>query len=105
MKHKKLIELYVLLLSRGNPRKRAALYKKMNVFHSIGEHCLYQPTTLPSEPNLVSIGNNVNIETKGYGHGAGMSQWGAQAMALEGKKCEDIIKHYYTDVEIEEYEK
>ncbi len=61
MKHKKLIELYVLLLSRGSSRKRAALYKKMNVFHSMGEHCLYQPTSLPSEPNLVSIGNNVNI--------------------------------------------
>ena len=61
MKHKKLIELYVLLRSRGNSRKRATLYKKMKVFHSMGEHCLYQPTSLPSEPNLVSIGNNVNI--------------------------------------------
>lgn len=61
MKHKKLIELYVLLLSRGNPRKRANLYRKLNVFHSMGEHCLYQPTSLPSEPELVSIGNNVNV--------------------------------------------
>lgn len=61
MKNKKLIELSVLLRSRGNPRKRASLYKKMNVFHSMGDHCLYQPVALPSEPNLVSIGNNVNI--------------------------------------------
>lgn len=41
--------------------------------------------------------------TKGYGHGAGMSQWGAQAMALEGKKYDEILKHYYTGVEIETY--
>ncbi len=61
MKNKKLIELYVLLLSRGNPRKRAGLYKKLGCFHKMGEHCLYQPISLPSEPNLVSIGNNVNI--------------------------------------------
>lgn len=61
MKNKKLTELLVLLQSRSNPRKRAELYRKKNVFHSMGEHCLYQPTGLPSEPNLVSIGNNVNV--------------------------------------------
>ena len=47
--------------------------------------------------------NKIIFTTKGYGHGAGMSQWGAQAMALEGKKCDEILKHYYTDVKIEEY--
>lgn len=47
--------------------------------------------------------DKIIFTTKGYGHGAGMSQWGAQAMALEGKKYEEIIKHYYTGVEIEEY--
>ncbi|MBR5535132.1 MAG: acyltransferase [Clostridia bacterium] len=61
MKHKKLVELYALLMSRSNPRKRAEIYRKMNVFHSMGEHCLFQPVSLPSEPELVSIGNNVNI--------------------------------------------
>jgi len=47
--------------------------------------------------------NKIIFTTKGYGHGAGMSQWGAQAMALEGKKYDEILKHYYTGVEIEEY--
>lgn len=61
MKNKKIVELFALLRSRGNPRKRAEIFRKMNVFHSMGEHCLYQPIALPSEPNLVSIGNNVNI--------------------------------------------
>ncbi|AEI38723.1 stage II sporulation protein D [Paenibacillus mucilaginosus] len=40
------------------------------------------------------------ITTFGYGHGVGMSQWGAQGMALEGRKAEEIVKHYYTGVEL-----
>ena len=42
----------------------------------------------------------VTITTKGYGHGVGMSQYGAQGMALEGYSYIEILKHYYTDVEI-----
>lgn len=38
--------------------------------------------------------------TLGSGHGVGMSQYGAQAMALEGKKYKDILLHFYTGVEI-----
>jgi stage II sporulation protein D len=38
--------------------------------------------------------------TKGYGHGIGMSQYGADAMAQEGKTYEEIVKYYYQDVEI-----
>ncbi|WP_426450474.1 stage II sporulation protein D [Paenibacillus sp. S-38] len=40
------------------------------------------------------------ITTFGYGHGVGMSQWGAQGMALEGRKAEEIVKHYYTGIEL-----
>lgn len=36
----------------------------------------------------------------GYGHGVGMSQTGADALAKQGKNYEDIIKHFYTGVEI-----
>ena len=36
------------------------------------------------------------IETKGFGHRVGMSQYGAQAMALGGSDYEQILKHYYT---------
>lgn len=36
------------------------------------------------------------VATKGFGHRVGMSQYGAQAMALEGRGCEEILKHYYT---------
>lgn len=43
---------------------------------------------------------NILITTKGYGHGVGMSQYGAQGMALKGYKYNDILKYYYQGVEI-----
>lgn len=44
--------------------------------------------------------DNIYITTKGYGHGVGMSQYGAQAMALNGYNYKDILKHYYQGVEL-----
>ena len=38
---------------------------------------------------------------KGYGHGVGMSQWGAYGMAQEGKAAEEIVSHYFRDVAVE----
>lgn len=43
---------------------------------------------------------NIKFLVKGYGHGVGMSQTGADSLAKEGKNCEDIIKHFYVGVEI-----
>lgn len=40
------------------------------------------------------------ISTKGYGHGVGMSQYGANAMAEDGADFEEILLHYYKGVEI-----
>lgn len=39
--------------------------------------------------------NNVNITTRGYGHGVGMSQYGANGMANAGYGYKDILSHYY----------
>lgn len=49
---------------------------------------------------IKKIDNNVVITTKGYGHGVGMSQYGAEGMAKEGYTYDQILKHYYKDVEI-----
>ena len=49
---------------------------------------------------IKNINGKVIIHTKGYGHGVGMSQYGANGMALEGYKYNEIINHYYTDVKI-----
>ncbi len=44
---------------------------------------------------------NVTFAGKGYGHGVGMSQWGANRMAKDGKKPEDIVTHYFKGVKVE----
>ena len=36
----------------------------------------------------------------GFGHGVGMSQYGASALAKQGKKYPEILNHYYTDIKI-----
>lgn len=42
----------------------------------------------------------VTFEGRGYGHGVGMSQWGAYAMAKNGANAEEIISHYFKDVDV-----
>ena len=49
---------------------------------------------------LKQVGSNVIINTKGYGHGVGMSQYGAEGMAKEGYKYDEILMHYYTGTKI-----
>ena len=44
----------------------------------------------------------VYISTLGYGHGVGMSQYGANAMAKKGYKYDEILKYYYTGIKINE---
>ncbi|MEE1049549.1 MAG: stage II sporulation protein D [Clostridia bacterium] len=45
-------------------------------------------------------GDKITFVVRGYGHGVGMSQNGANVMAMNGKTCEEILKHFYTDVSI-----
>ncbi len=56
---------------------------------------------LRSSNFTISLGDKVTITTHGYGHGVGMSQYGAQGMAKEGYTYDQILKYYYTDVKIE----
>ena len=46
--------------------------------------------------------DKIKFSVKGYGHGVGMSQTGADTMAKTGSTYEDIIKHFYVGVEIKE---
>lgn len=43
---------------------------------------------------------NFHIQGRGYGHGVGMSQWGAGTMAEQNLSYQDILKHYYQGVEL-----
>ncbi|MCJ7618195.1 MAG: SpoIID/LytB domain-containing protein [Desulfobacterales bacterium] len=44
--------------------------------------------------------HGVLLKGKGYGHGVGMSQWGAYGMAQAGYSYQDILKHYYRGIKI-----
>lgn len=44
--------------------------------------------------------DKIMVHTRGYGHRVGMSQYGAEAMALSGSSWEEILFHYYRGTEI-----
>lgn len=54
--------------------------------------------------SITKKGNDVVIDTVGYGHGVGMSQYGAEGMAEEGYKYFEILKYYYTGTVIKKIE-
>ncbi|MEB3199144.1 MAG: SpoIID/LytB domain-containing protein [Synechococcaceae cyanobacterium] len=65
------------------------------------------PPALPALPALPSSATmdpaaapTLLVIGKGFGHGVGMSQWGAYGMALQGKDYQQILRHYYRGVEL-----
>lgn len=52
---------------------------------------------------LTALGDTITITTKGYGHRVGMSQYGADAMAVQGSNFEEILAHYYKGTELTYY--
>lgn len=50
--------------------------------------------------DMVINNDNITITTRGYGHGVGMSQYGANGMAKEGFTYKEILNHYYQDINI-----
>jgi SpoIID/LytB domain protein len=54
---------------------------------------IVQPVNAATTPN--SVPKSFAISGSGWGHGLGMSQYGAYGMALDGKKAPEIISHYY----------
>lgn len=49
---------------------------------------------------FVQVGSNIIINTKGYGHGVGLSQYGALGMAKEGYRYKEILEHYYVGTDL-----
>ena len=71
---------------------------------------LYKGTQLRSKLDLYStafiitiVGDTVVITTRGYGHRVGMSQYGADAMAVKGSSFVEILSHYYKNTELVNY--
>lgn len=51
---------------------------------------------------VINENGNIKFSVKGYGHGVGMSQTGADSLAKQGSSANDIINHFYTGVEIKD---
>ena len=82
---------------------------KIKIFHSGKEAILngndfrtkIDPMLIKSTLfTITKEGDEIRLEGRGYGHGVGMSQWGANVMASEGYSYGDILKYYYQGVEI-----
>jgi stage II sporulation protein D len=59
------------------------------------------PETLPSNRVAVRMRKKtLVVEGRGWGHGVGMSQWGAEGLARRGAIHEEILEHYYTGVSV-----
>ena len=56
---------------------------------------------LPSTAFMITaVGDHIIITTKGFGHRVGMSQYGADAMAVNGSTYDEILSHYYRGTEL-----
>jgi SpoIID/LytB domain protein len=51
--------------------------------------------TPPSETGPVTLGSTVRFHGRGYGHGVGLSQYGARGRAIDGQSAATILAHYY----------
>lgn len=54
--------------------------------------------------SMKATADGVTVETKGFGHRVGMSQYGAQAMSEAGNTYQQILAHYYVGANIGEYD-
>ena len=62
---------------------------------------IYNKLSLRSTDFTIELkGDYLEVSTKGYGHGVGMSQYGALGMAKKGYKYDEILKHYYQNTTI-----
>ncbi|GBF78386.1 stage II sporulation protein D [Paenibacillus sp. 598K] len=94
-------EMKVLEQTEGRRVKRMSIGGKTFTGRQVREKL-----GLASSQFVWSTGDGeITFTTYGYGHGVGMSQWGANGMALAGKQAKEILQHYYTGVKIEQASK
>ena len=90
--------LDVLILERSDSNRVVKLkingieFKAKDVYSKLGLRSY--------DFEFVLVGNNVEINTKGYGHGVGMSQYGSHGMAKVGYNYKEILNHYYVGTKL-----
>lgn len=74
---------------------------KINKKELTGEEIRNAFSLRSSAFKITTTENEVTFKVSGYGHGVGMSQYGADFMARQGSTYEEILKHYYKNTEIQ----
>jgi len=86
---------YTVRGAQGDVTIRAGVLRDM-VNRALG------PTTLPSADfTAAPNGDSFVFAGRGNGHGVGLCQWGANAMAKAGRTAQQILTHYYTGASVE----
>jgi len=65
-------------------------------FRALAGNHLVRSTRIDS---IALDGQDIHVLGSGFGHGVGMSQWGARGMADEGRSAQDILRYYYRGVQ------
>lgn len=97
LKYSENLEVKVLSYTEGNSVKNI----KINNTIFKGTDVRYKLGLKSADFTITKNNKDVKITTKGNGHGVGMSQYGALAMAKNGYKYDEILKYYYKNVEIQ----
>lgn len=84
-------------IERTNSNRVASLYVNGEYFNGIS---FQYALGLRSNDYTISEGDNIEITTKGFGHGVGLSQYGANALAKRNRSYDEILKYYYQGTEL-----
>lgn len=90
------------ILVKGQSNARALLCPENVTIRKQDGSTVKGWTSLPSAYFYVDDSNGFTIRGGGFGHGVGLSQNGANDMAKLGYTAGDIIRHYYTAVELKD---
>ena len=89
--------------SKENENIEKWYLEKIQSLESYIEKIENENITLKKKDEENNENNLVAITTKGYGHGVGMSQYGANGMAASGKNYTEILNYYYKNIKIQKY--
>jgi stage II sporulation protein D len=99
----RLVRITVMHRSRSGRFAKVRIHSDKGVFELSGNHfrAAIGETRLKSTLfHMVAGKGGILFQGKGYGHGVGMSQWGARRMAQSGSTYQDILKFYYKGIKI-----
>lgn len=78
-------------------KRTEVIGKELNIRYALSPKCLYSSWfDVEKDPSYIAHPSFI-LRGHGWGHGAGLCQIGAAQMAVEGKKYEEILAHYYAN--------